>query len=37
MAAQGLHQPSLASPWVLGAEVVGALVVPWQKLFARDE
>lgn len=37
LAAQALHQPSLASPWVLGAEVLGALLVPWQKLAARDE
>jgi hypothetical protein len=37
MASQALHQPALASPWLLGAEVLGAVLVPWQKLLARDE
>lgn len=36
LGAHALHQPGLASPWVLGAEVLGALLVPWQKLGAHD-
>ncbi|MDB4927921.1 MAG: hypothetical protein JWM10_405 [Myxococcaceae bacterium] len=37
MGSQALHQPGLASPWVLAGEVAVALLVPWQKLLARDE
>lgn len=37
LASQALHQPALASPWVLAAEVAGALLVPWRRLVARDE
>ncbi len=35
--AQAIHQPTLASPWVLGAEVLGVLLIPWQRLRGRDE
>ena len=37
MTSQLLHQPRLTSPWVLGLEVLGALLIPWRKLDARDE
>jgi hypothetical protein len=37
MGSQALHQPGLSSPWVLGAEVLATLLIPWSKLIARDE
>ena len=37
LASQMMRQPSFASPWVLGAEVLGMFLIPWQKLGARDE
>ena len=37
LGAQALHQPTLASPWVLGAEVLVTLLIPWQRLGSRDE
>ena len=37
LASQALHQPALSSPWVLAAESLGALLVPWQRLRPGDE
>ncbi len=37
LGSQALHQPALSSPWVLAAETLGALLVPWQRLRLGDE
>lgn len=37
LAAQMSHQPRLASLWVLGAEVLVVVLIPWDRLSSRDE
>lgn len=37
LAAHALHQPRLASPWTLLAEMLVVMLVPWSRLSSRDE
>ncbi len=32
LTSQVLHRPALSSPWVLAAESLAALLIPWHRL-----